>query len=142
YVAWSPGWDPNNFNPVLFWLLNAGLFLPLLLVALTGRPSEYATPKRLLVYYSPFLLCFIIPNLIKLAPWVWDNIKVLFWWYVASAPLVALLLARAIKAGGSARWLAAGALATLTLAGGLDLLRVVSGATEYREFDPNGRAIP
>jgi hypothetical protein len=141
YVAWQPGWDHNNFNPVLFWLLNTGLFIPLLLVALMERRAEYATPKRLLVYYSPFLLCFIIPNLIKLYPWIWDNIKVLFWWYVASAPLVALLLARAIKAGRSARWLAAGALATLTLAGGLDILRVVSGATEYREFDPSGIAI-
>ena len=141
YVAWQPGWDHNNLNPVLFWLLNTGLFIPLLLVALMGRRAEYATPKRLLIYYSPFLLCFIIPNLIKLAPWIWDNIKVLFWWYVASAPLVALLLARAIKAGGSARWLAAGALATLTLAGSLDILRVVSGATEYREFDPSGVAI-
>jgi hypothetical protein len=117
------------------------LFIPLLLVALMERRPEYATPKRLLLYYLPFLLCFIIPNLIKLAPWIWDNIKVLFWWYVASAPLVALLLARAIKASRSARWLAAGALATLTLAGGLDILRVVSGATEYREFDPSGVAI-
>ena len=141
FFAIHAGWDHGDLNPAWFWLLNTGLFIPLLLVAFMGRRPEYATPKRLLLYYSPFLLCFIIPNLIKLAPWIWDNIKVLFWWYVASAPLVALLLARAIKAGGSARWLAAGALATLTLAGGLDILRVVSGATEYREFDPSGVAI-
>ena len=141
YVAWQPGWDHNNLNPVLFWLLNTGLFIPLLLLALATRRAEYALPRRILKFYWPFLLCFILANLVRLAPWIWDNIKVLFWWYVASAPLVALLLARAMKAGHATRWLAAGALATLTLAGALDILRVVSGAAEYREFDPSGVAI-
>jgi hypothetical protein len=141
YVAWQPGWDHNNLNPVLFWLLNTGLFIPLLLLALTTRRAEYVLPRRILKFYWPFLLCFILANLMRLAPWIWDNIKVLFWWYVASAPLVALLLARAMKASHATRWLAAGALATLTLAGALDILRVVSGAAEYREFDPSGVAI-
>ena len=141
YVAWQPGWDHGNLNPVLFWLLNTGLFIPLLLVALTWRRAEYATPKRLLIFYSPFLLCFIVPNLIRLAPWIWDNIKVLFWWYVASTPLVALLLARGLRSRPSVRWLTAGALASLVLAGALDLQLVVSGAKEYWEFDPKALAI-
>src|SRR5260370_27675285 len=95
------------------------------------------------MYYSPFLLCFIVPNLIKLAPCIWDNIKVLFWWYVASAPLVAWLLAQGLKQQKprSVRWLAGGALATLVLAGALDVLLVVTGAAEYQEFDRDGIAI-
>ncbi len=141
YVAWQPGWDHGKLNAVPFWLLNTGLFIPLLVMALTWRQPDKALPKRLIMYYSPFLLCFIVPNLIKLAPWVWDNIKVLFWWYVASAPLVAWVLARGLRSRPGVRWLAAGALATLVLAGALDILRVVTGAGEYREFDPNGIAI-
>src|SRR5688572_31613449 len=31
---------------------------------------------------------------LRLSPWIWDNIKFLFYWYVASVPIVALVLAR------------------------------------------------
>jgi hypothetical protein len=143
YLAWHPGWDHGQLNVFLFWLVNTGLFIPLLLIALTLRQPDRFLPKSLLMFYSPFLLCLIVPNLIKLAPWVWDNIKVLFWWYVASTPLVAWLLARGLRPHSrrGMRWLAGGALLSLTLAGTLDILRVVSGASEYREFDPDAIAI-
>jgi hypothetical protein len=142
YVAWQPGWDHRMLNPVLFWLLNAGLFIPLLLVALGWQGPDFALPKRLLKFYLPFLvLCFMVPNLIKLAPALWDNIKVLIYWYVASVPLVALLLAWGFQQKSSWRWLAGGALAAMVMAGALDILRVVAGETEYREFDPDGIAI-
>jgi hypothetical protein len=141
FVAWQPGWDHGAFPPVLFWLANTGFFIPLLLLALLWRRPDMALPRQLLKFYAPFTLCFIIPNLIKVAPWIWDNIKVLFWWYVASAPLVACLLARGFEAKSKWRWLAAGALASLTLAGALDIVRVISGATENLEFDTQGIAI-
>ncbi len=137
YLGWQPGWDHANFNPVLFWLANTGLFIPLLLAALLWRRPGFALPKRVVKFYAPFLLCFILPNFFKVAPWIWDNIKILFWWYVASAPLVAWLLAQALKQQErrGLRWLAGGVLATLLLAGALDVLAVISGAAEYREFD-------
>jgi len=141
FVAWQPGWDHGAFPPVLFWLVNTGLFIPLLLAALLLRRPAVVLPRTVLKFYAPFALCFIIPNLIKVAPWIWDNIKVLFWWYVASAPLVAWLLARGLEAKSKWRWLAAGALASLTLAGALDLIRAISGATESLEFDVQGIAI-
>lgn len=143
YLAWQPGWDHGRLNVFLFWLLNTGLFIPLVLIALTWHRQELIVPKNVLMFYSPFLLCLIVPNLFKVAPWVWDNIKVLFWWYVASTPLVAWLLARELAPHSrpGIRWLAAGALLSLTLAGALDILRVVSGASEYREFDPDAIAI-
>jgi uncharacterized membrane protein len=94
----------------------------------------------LLKFYAPFLLCFIVPNLVKVAPWIWDNIKVLFLWYVASAPLVAWLLARWWQQRSFFRWLAPVVLLTLILAGCLDVLRVVSEASEYQEFDAQGVA--
>jgi hypothetical protein len=141
YLGWQPGWDHANFNPVLFWLANTGLFIPLLLMALLWRRPGFVLPRRVLKFYAPFLLCFILPNLFKVAPWIWDNIKVLFWWYVASAPLVAWVVAQGFTQRRSVRWLAAGALATLLLAGALDVLAVVTGAAEYREFDRDGKAV-
>jgi hypothetical protein len=141
YLAWQPGWDHAKVNPVLFWLVNTGLFIPLLLMALSWRRPDMALPKRLLMFYAPFLLYFIVPNLVRLAPWIWDNVKVLIYWYVASAPLVALLLARGLSQKSGWRWLAAGALATLLLSGALDIFRVASGQAAYREFDTDGVAL-
>jgi hypothetical protein len=73
----------------------------------------------------------------KLAPWVWDNIKVLFYWYIASVPLVAFLLARGLRQKSGWRWIAAGALTAMVLSGGLDVLRVITGTTPQREFTIN-----
>jgi hypothetical protein len=141
YLGWQPGWDHSSFNPVIFWLANTGLFIPLLLLALLSRSPGFALPRRVLMFYAPFLLCFILPNLFKFAPWIWDNIKVLFWWYVASVPLVAFVIAQGFKQRRGARWLAAGALVTLLLAGALDVLAVVTEAQEFREFDRDAIAI-
>jgi len=134
YISWHFGWDHGNLNVVQFWILNLGFFLFALVMALVWRSSEFSTPRPLLKYYLPFLLCFIVPNLISLAPWIWDNIKVLFYWYLASAPLVALLLAKGLRQKSGWRWITAGALAGMLLAGGLDVLRVVTDASPNREF--------
>jgi hypothetical protein len=140
YVAWQPGWDHGQHNLLWFWFVNTGLFIPLLIVALVWRRGAFKLPSRLLRFYAPFILCFVLPNLIKVAPWIWDNIKVLFLWYVASAPLVAWLLARWWQQRSFLRWLAPAVLAILLLAGALDVLRVVSEASEYQEFDAAGIA--
>jgi hypothetical protein len=149
YLGWQPGWDSAGHNVVWFWFVNTGLFIPMLVFFLVWslreqsvRKAEALAPsRRLLKFYAPFLFCFIIPNLIKLAPWVWDNIKVLFLWYVASTPLVAWLLARWWQQRSLFRWLAPLAFATLIFAGSLDVWRVISEAPEYLEFNPQGIAV-
>ncbi len=141
FLGWQPGWDHSIYNVLWFWFVNTGLFIPILLLTLLWQRSDFALPRRLIKFYAPFIFCFIIPNLIRLAPWVWDNIKVLFLWYVASVPLVALFLARLWAQKSLWRWLAPVALATMLFAGGLDVFRVISGVTEDREFDPQGVAI-
>jgi hypothetical protein len=140
YLGWQPGWDHGQHNVAWFWFVNTGLFIPLLIVSLAWRRGAFKLPQRVLRFYLPFSLCFVLLNLIKVAPWVWDNIKVLFFWYVASAPLVAWLLARWWQQRSLIRWLAPVVLATLLLAGALDVFRIVSEASEYQEFDPQGIA--
>jgi hypothetical protein len=152
FSGWAPGWDRGNNDAIWFWLANTGAFIPLLIAAIFWRwkgsdqQEDDLVPARLLRFYLPFLFCFAVPNLVKLAPWVWDNIKVLFYWYIASVPLVALLLATWLKRARWS-WLALIMLVVLTLAGALDVTRaltatpgdLVNGAE--REFDNDGIAI-
>ncbi|MCA1626960.1 MAG: hypothetical protein LC742_03235, partial [Acidobacteria bacterium] len=143
FFAWQFGWDRGTQNVWWFWLNNTGLFIPLLIAAMAWRGREPIVPKKLLLFYAPFVLLFIIGNAGKISPWIWDNIKVLFYWYVASAPLVALLLARLWQLRGGVWWGRTATLSlllVLTLAGSLDVWRVVSEASEQREFDRAGVA--
>jgi len=141
FLGWQPGWDHGSHNVLWFWFVNAGPFLLTLLAALLWPRGDLALPRPLVKFYIPFLFCFIVPNMVRLAPWVWDNIKVLFLWYIASAPLVALLLARWWARRSRWRWLAPVVLAGMVLAGALDVWRVISGTTELREFDQPGMTI-
>ena len=135
FFDWHFGWDRGDDNFFWFWFKNTGMFIPLVIAAIAWRGRSQLVSRRWLVFYLPFTLCFIVPNLVKLAPWVWDNIKVLFYWYVASVPLVALLLARLWRGGRWQSIASVALLATLTLAGTLDVLRVVTRASEFEEFN-------
>ena len=135
FLAWAVGWDRGQQNAVVFWLRNTGVFIPLVIAALAWRGDRPLLPRRLMLFYLPFTLCFVVPNLLRLAPWIWDNIKVLVYWYIASVPIVALLLAR-LSQGGAARFALAVALfVSMTLAGALDLWRVASGGFDSLLFD-------
>ena len=139
FFEWQFGWDHGQENPFWFWLKNTGLFIPLTLAALLWRHDGKAlVSRKLMVFYLPFTLCFIIPNVLKMAPWIWDNIKVLFYWWLASAPLVALLLARLWRQGIVKRAIAVCLLACVTLAGGLDVAAIVLRSNEYGIFTAPG----
>jgi hypothetical protein len=144
FFGWQFGWDRGEQDVLWFWFKNTGLFIPLLVGAvgwLAWRGRDAATgSKRLLLFYLPFTLLFVISNAGKISPWVWDNIKVLYYWYIASVPLVALLLARLWRLHVATRVAAVVLLLTLTAAGALDVWRVVSEASEQREFDVKGVA--
>jgi hypothetical protein len=143
FFGWQLGWDRGQENPFKFWFKNTGLFIPLIFAALMWREAKrdgqgYLVPRKLLLFYLPFTLCFVIPNLIKLAPWVWDNIKVIYYWFIASVPLVALFLAHLMRKGVLLRATSIVLLLTLVLAGALDVWSVASRAAEFRIFDADG----
>lgn len=141
FFGFEFGWDHGQENPIWFWFINTGLFIPLALAAALWLARERIDGHALLLFTAAFLVWFIVPNVMKLAPWVWDNIKVLFYWFVGFVPLVALLLARLLRSGGSLRIAGVGALLALTLAGGIDVWRAVSGQTVYGEFDRDAIAL-
>ena len=106
FIGWELGWGHANENVFWFWFKNTGFFIPLLVAALLWKTDRYLVSRKLLLFYLPFTLCFIVPNMVKLAPWIWDNIKILYYWWIASAPIVALLLAKLWDSGHGNRILA------------------------------------
>ena len=167
FIAWQFGWDsdqqemfgskPVGSQPIetippfskwfqrtpyvaWFWFKNTGLFIPLLVIALVWKPDDYLVPRKLLLFYLPFTLAFFVPNFVKLAPWVWDNIKMLFYWWIVSAPIVALLLARLWEQQVGQKVLAASLFGMMTLAGALDIFPLLMQQGQYGEFDRDGVA--
>jgi hypothetical protein len=134
FLAFQPGWDHGTRNPLLFWLENTGLFLPLYVLGLS------LLPPRARRFSAPFVLLFVVPNLLRLSPWIWDNVKFLVHWYVLAVVAVAALLARLSRRGWPAALLAAALLGLLTLSGGLDLWRTASGQVRLVVFDADAVA--
>jgi hypothetical protein len=92
-VGWRPGWTIGAQNPAVFLLVNFGLFLPLALAALVL--AARARRREELLVLGPALAVFGALFLLRLAPWEWDNTKVLLWCYVAALPPIgSLVLAR------------------------------------------------
>ena len=137
FIGLQFGWDRGDEGVLRFWWLNLGLFIPALLVALLWRWPRLVD-GRTLRFYLPFTLCFLVPNLVRLSPWIWDNVKFMVWWHLVSAVLVALLLARLLRAGGGARAAAAVLFVLLTLSGALDLWRMASGSILLPVVTPEG----
>ena len=140
FIGWEFGWGHGNENVIWFWFKNTGFFIPLLIAALLWKTDRYLVSRKLLLFFLPFTWCFIVPNLVKFAPWIWDNIKILFYWWIASAPLVALLLARLWEGKLGSRILAVALLFMLTVSATLDVIPLLLRQGEYHEFDNNGIA--
>ena len=140
FFALELGWDRGQ-DPILwFWFKNTGFFIPLIVVATLLKSDSYLVRKRVLFFYLPFTLCFIIPNFLKMAPWIWDNIKVLYYWWLASAPIVALLLAKLWRDGPIRRPIAIILFFVVTFAGTLDVVGILFRSTDYGIFDASGVA--
>lgn len=141
FFGFELGWDHREEGVAWFWILNTGLFIPIAAIAALWPFRPRVASRSLLLFTAAFLAWFIVPNVIKLAPWIWDNIKVLFYWFIGFVPLVALFIAGLLKGGSARRFAGIAVLGVLILAGGLDVWRVVSGQVDYQEFDPDGIAI-
>ena len=165
FVAWNFGWDLRGENFIWFWLKNLGIFIPILIFgiylvfSLLRREKEnelrIETDKRRfkndifhfpfsifhLYFYLLFLLCFVVANLVKLAPWEWDNIKVLIYWFVGSLPFAAFCLAWLWNKDRIFKIIAIGCLVVLTFSGALDVWRVVAKQINYKVFDKDAVAI-
>lgn len=157
FFGWHFGWDSREHNIIWFWIKNTGLVLPLIaagayLVHSRRRTAEISKNESssdngknekvphgasLLLFYLPFLFLFLLANTTKLAPWEWDNIKVLIYWFVGSIPFVAFVLSRLWKNGTALKIAAALCFFILIFSGSLDVWRTVSGQIKMTVFNPD-----
>lgn len=162
FFGWHFGWDKRDDNFIWFWLKNTGLAIPLLAGGTyliwqlvrhpkhaaaesktkrgkhhrkTQEPAGVPHPYCLLLFYIPFALLFVVSNVLKLAPWEWDNVKLLVYWFVGSLPFICYAIAWLWRQGTWPRVAAVTLAASMTLSGGLDVWRTVSRQINYKVFD-------
>ena len=98
-LKWQPGWvqHAGDFSmPFLqFWLVNFGAWVPLVLafIGLTlWRVSKQSSPLSKVspgvAFLIPAITIFLLGYLVKMAPWEWDNIKIIVWAYFIVLPFL------------------------------------------------------
>ena len=147
FIGWSWGWDKDKDQSIIwFWIKNSGVLIPMILTGLwllwrrpktdkaTAAPGE-CNHRALLWFYIPFAFLFLVCNVLKFAPWGWDNIKILIYWYFGSLPIIALVLAWLWEKGRGLNYAAIGLILLLTASGALDVWRTITGVVKTRVFD-------
>ncbi len=166
FFGWHFGWDKRENEFLWFWFKNTGLTIPAALFGLYLLWNKWKTAKTdaaekkeepvenkkkhktddaaapipngrtLLYFYMPFAFMFLLCNVAKLAPWEWDNIKVLIYWFVGSIPFIAYSIAWLWEQRDKIwKAVAAVCLVVLTLSGAIDVFRVASGQLKLGVFN-------
>ncbi len=136
YLDWQRDsfvWFGRDF--VWFWIRNTSVFIPLLIAAHVLRgwfPTAF--PR----WFAPMWLWFIVPNIIVLQPWDWDNTKFFIFWALLGSVVVGALLARMFHHGPGSAVLASVLLVLLCLSGALDLARASDFSVSSVEFTDTG----
>ena len=158
FIGWHFGWDKRDANLLWFWFKNTGFVIPVIAAGVyviysiqsRGNDAETQghgdTEKKKIVaslrlrvtasyFYIPFAFLFVVSNVVKFAPWEWDNIKILIYWFVGSLPLMAYAIAWIWQRGGLLRAAAGVLFVVLTLSGALDVWRTATGQVKSKVFD-------
>ena len=144
FFAWWFGWDKGESNLFWFWAKNTGLVIPLIAAGIyvaLSRREDRPDRVKLALFYIPFVFCFVVSNVAKLAPWEWDNIKVLIYWFVGSLPIIGIALSWLWNRGRALQAVAIVCFLAMILSGLLDTYRTASGQIRTKVFDSNAVGI-
>jgi hypothetical protein len=138
----SPGWYTPGHTPYLFgwnfiwfWIWNTSLLLPLMIAAYGVRhwfPTAF--PK----WFAPMWLWFLVPNVIVLQPWIWDNTKFFIFWALLGSVLVGGVLAGMLRRGPAPAIVAVALMVLLGLSGLLDVARASDYEVSAVQFTDSG----
>ncbi len=165
FFSWHFGWDKREHSFVWFWVKNTGIAIPSIAVGIyllikTSRSEVEPVPDtkkkkvkvkpaaaayhdglKAALFYVPFVFIFVASNAAKFAPWEWDNIKLLIYWYVVSAAFIAFFLSWLWRQAVGHKIAAAVLLFSLTAAGALDVWRVTNGQINWTVFSADAVAV-
>jgi hypothetical protein len=126
FLRLQPGWLAStadtqyHLNVVVFWVLNTALLIPLALASyFIGRGGK----PGMIRFLAPAWALFILPNIVVLQPWDWDNTKWFVWWAMPAAIMAALVLGQMVRRGPAMAAVAALLLLVTTASGILDVTR-------------------
>ncbi|MEX1110779.1 MAG: hypothetical protein WEB31_03150 [Chthoniobacterales bacterium] len=83
----DPGWMQED-GGLWFWLWNFGIFLPLVAVLGIVLFRRDGTDRTERVFFGVAAGTLLFSFTFLLAPWPWDNTKLMIWGYLALAPLL------------------------------------------------------
>jgi len=116
------GWMEGKENFFLFWFKNTGFFWPLMLFAFWK--TNLSTLAKTLAISS--ILLFVLSNIFRFAPWSYDNLKIMTFWYFIGAFLVAKSLVYFYQKNYLGKILAVLLISTLTFSGIIEVTRVLN----------------
>ena len=142
----SPGWyTPGDllrdgplvsaWNFIWFWIWNTSLLAPLMIAAYALKnwfPTAF--PK----WFAPMWLWFVVPNLIVLQPWIWDNTKFFIFWALLGSVLAGGVLAGMLRRGIATAVVAVVIMVLLGLSGFLDVMRASDYGVSFVQFTDAG----
>jgi hypothetical protein len=105
-VGWKPGWTIGDDNLLVFFLKNFTIYPGLLAWATLAVLRRGA--RSLCLTLFPALAIWAALFFVKLAPWAWDNTKVMVWCYLLTLPAIGSVLsplAPSARAGLLVLWL-------------------------------------
>ena len=137
-LGWMSSADGAHQSDVVFWLLNTGILVPLMLLAFCWRGTLRPALWWRLV---PIWLWFLVPNVVVFQPWDWDNTKFFAYWLLIGSLPVGLVLTRIwrlvpapSKMRPAVRALTVVLMITLGFAGALDLARSLESGVGTAAF--------
>jgi hypothetical protein len=127
---WQWGWTQPDLNPVLFWVANTGLVIPIAALSL----QQESIRSRYYIFVPAFIV-FMVANLIVFQPWDWDNVKLFVWVFLFASILAGSYLSVIFSRKFAFKALVTIILITLTASGLISIIRLVSPAYVYTIYD-------
>src|SRR5207247_7536727 len=118
-----------------FWIWNTSLLLPLVIA---GHALVRWFPTAFPTWFAPMWLWFVVPNVIVLQPWVWDNTKFFVFWALLGSVVAAGVLAGMLMRGPATAIVAVTVMVLLGLSGALDLARASDFSKSNVQFTDAG----